>query len=140
MRTLSTILIISIALSSYAQSHSLEGVWQGIIYNQGETVKEGEAFWLDMEIDVAKKTLQAESRVEKPYKEYFAYKKVKGKVLSDSSIHFEEVNIRKKKESSFQIWCLNEGDLIYNRETGYLEGEWSSSDCHRQAGKIILFK
>jgi OmpA-OmpF porin, OOP family len=140
MRILTFIFFISIAFIGNAQRHSLAGVWQGIIYNQGEKVKEGEAFWIDLKIDVANETFEAESRVEKPYKEYFAYKRVQGSVLSDSSIHFKETNIRKKKETSQQIWCLNEGDLIYNKETGYLEGEWRSTDCKRQAGRIILFR
>jgi OOP family OmpA-OmpF porin len=140
MRYLLSILIILISFFGTSQTHSLDGVWQGIIYDQGEKVKQGEAFWIDMDIDLSEKSISGVSRVEKPYKEYFAYKRMKGAVLSDSSVHFEEINIRKKKESSDQIWCVNEGDLIYNRESGYLEGEWQSTDCKRQSGRIILFR
>ena len=61
-------------------------------------MKEGEAFWLDMDIDLTAQSISGESRIEKPYKKYFAYKSISGKVLSDSSIHISEVNIQKKKE------------------------------------------
>ena len=140
MKIFKIILLCLITIHVSAQEHSLDGTWQGIIYNDGEKVKDGKAFWVDLDIDVASGGIIGENRTEEPYKEYFAYKRMKGKVISDSSVHFEDINIRQKKESSRLIWCLNEGDLVYNKETGYLEGDWKSNDCRRQQGKIILFR
>lgn len=140
MKFLNYLFLFVLSSGVYAQQHSLDGVWQGVIYESGQKVKEGKAFWLNLTIDNSNGEITGENRVEEPYKEYFAYKRMKGNVLSDSSIHFSDINIRQKKESSRSIWCLNEGDLVYNRETGYLEGNWKSSDCRRQQGRIILFR
>lgn len=123
-----------------SQRHSLEGVWQGVFTNQMQKDKEGLAVWMDFKIDKASGKFTGISRYEQPYKENFAVKKMKGIATSDSTIHFEELSIRKKKESSMLIFCLNQGDLTYNSKTGYLEGQWSSSDCNRQRGQMKLFR
>ncbi|MEO9532877.1 MAG: OmpA family protein [Crocinitomicaceae bacterium] len=140
MKFFSLIFLFALSYNSFTQEHSLDGVWQGIIYEDGQKVKEGKAFWMDFNIDNNSGEFTGENRAEQPYKEFFAYKRMKGNATSDSSLHFEDINIRQKKESSRLIWCLNEGDLVYNRETGYLEGSWKSSDCRRQQGKIIMFR
>lgn len=140
MRLILIVIFLNSLSVVLAQRHSLEGVWQGAIYQQGTKVKDGNAFWMDIQVNEKTGALSGACRVEVPYKEYFAYKPMKGKVLSDSSIHFDEVNVRKKKESGQHIWCTNIGDLIYNKETGYLEGEWYSEECKREAGRIILYR
>jgi OOP family OmpA-OmpF porin len=134
------IFLLIVSANLLAQEHSLDGTWQGIIYENGQELKEGKAFWMKLKIDNSSGAIIGENRAEQPYKEFFAYKRMKVEVTSDSSIHFDDINISQKKESSRLIWCLNEGDLIYNRETGYLEGDWKSADCRWQQGKIILFR
>lgn len=139
MKLTTSILFLFLTIMSFSQRHSLEGVWQGIIMNGLEKPKDGMAFWVEFNVGSDGK-VSGGSREEKPYTELFAYKRLEGEVLSDSVIHFNELNIRKENNSSHQIWCVNEGDLKYNSETGYLEGEWKSIDCKRRRGKIILYR
>ena len=129
-----------IALSVFAQKHELDGVWQGISYTLREKPKEGTALWMEFNVDVKSGEFTGYARYEEPYEEFYAYKKMKGKVTSDSTLEFEEVSIRKKQESSYVIWCKNFGELRYNSTTGYLEGTYRSSDCPRNSGKIILYR
>lgn len=138
IRILIFYLVFSIA--SFAQRHSLEGVWQGVFTNQMQTNKDGLAIWMEFKVDEKSGELKGFSRYEQPYKEFYAFKRLKGKVTSDSTLTFEEINIRKKQESSFHIWCLNFGEVRYDYETGYLEGTWKSSDCGSQRGKMILYR
>lgn len=140
MRLILAISFILYSQLNYAQRHSLEGVWQGIITTYLEKPSEGQAIWMNFQINSKEGDLTGESRYEVPYKEHFAYKRLDGQVLSDTSIHFSEINVRKKKEGSHQIWCINDGDLTYNRVTGYLEGKWVSTDCKSPGGRIILYR
>ncbi|MBD3636435.1 MAG: OmpA family protein [Crocinitomicaceae bacterium] len=126
--------------SVFCQRHSLQGVWQGISTTRTQKPEQGMALWMEFDINTKTGEFTGFARYEKPYEEFFAYKKMKGTVTSDSTLEFEEVSIRKKEESSFLIWCKNFGDLTYNSKTGYLEGSWRSSDCPRQMGKIILYR
>lgn len=126
--------------SSYAQRHSLEGVWQGMITTYLEKPEEGKAIWMEFDIDESSGKFKGTSRYEQPYKEYYAYKRINGEVTSDSSIQFNDINIRKKQGHSHLIWCLNEGTLVYNKVTGYLEGTWKSKDCKSPGGKIIMYR
>jgi OmpA-OmpF porin, OOP family len=140
MRFFLSIAVIITTFSVSSQRHSLHGVWQGISYNAAQKPEEGNAVWMEFDIDFKSGEFTGFARYEKPYKEFFAYKKMKGYATSDSSIHFEEVSIRKKEESSFVIWCKNTGDLTYNPTSGYLTGAWRSADCPRQSGKTVMYR
>jgi OOP family OmpA-OmpF porin len=139
MKFVSSIILIFLLFVSYGQRHSLEGVWQGIIMTGIQQPKDGMAFWMEFNMD-AEGRIKGGSREEKPYTELFAYKRLEGKVVNDSVLKFNEINIRKEQVTSHQIWCVNEGQLKYNSVTGYLEGEWKSTDCKRRKGKIILYR
>lgn len=140
MKSIICLFLIFLSCSAFGQRHSLEGVWQGLFTNQMQTNKEGLALWMEFNVNMSSGKFEGFSRYEQPYKSFYAFKKMKGEVTSDSTLHFEEISIRKKKESGQLIFCKNFGDLTYNSKTGYLEGAWSSSDCTRQKGKITLFR
>ncbi|MEX1003499.1 MAG: OmpA family protein [Crocinitomicaceae bacterium] len=133
-----TIAVLSVNLA-LSQTHKLEGVWQGIVTTYNQKPAEGNALWMKFNI-TADGEIKGESRYEKPYSELFAYKQLKGKATSDSTLHFDESFIQKEKNSSQMVWCINEGDLTYNSKTGYLEGSWESTNCNRRGGKMILFR
>lgn len=136
------LLIVSFlcSLPLFSQRHSLQGVWQGISHELSESKKDGTALWMEFDIDLGSGKFEGFARYEKPYEEYYAYKKIKGEVTSDSTLKFEEVSIRKKEESSYVIWCKNFGELRYNSNSGYLTGSYRSSDCPRRMGKIIMYR
>jgi outer membrane protein OmpA-like peptidoglycan-associated protein len=139
MKFIVSIFLIAFVVTSFSQRHSLEGVWQGIITTDLEKPKDGKAFWMEFNMDADGKIVGG-SREEKPFTELFAYKRLSGESTSDSTLHFSEMNIRKEKNSSHLVWCVNHGDLTYNSVTGYLEGDWESTDCKRRRGKIILYR
>ena len=140
MRLLFVLFLLLTLNCSYSQIHSLEGVWQGVFTTYLEKPSEGHAIWMEFRMNTSTGEFDGESRHEMPYKELFAYKKMNGKIISDSSIHFNEYQNKKKKETSHLIWCLNEGDLVYNKETGYLEGGWRSTDCKSPGGRITMYR
>ena len=140
MKSLLVIAALLLTFSLFSQKHSLHGVWQGIEHTNMQQPKLGNALWMEFDIDIKTGDFKGFARYEKPYEEFFAYKKMKGKATSDSTIQFEEVNILKKEESSYVIWCKNFGELTYNSEDGYLRGTYRSSDCHRNQGKMIMYR
>jgi outer membrane protein OmpA-like peptidoglycan-associated protein len=140
MKSILLIVFSCFIIASFGQRHSLEGVWQGIISSHTENYDKGKAFWMNFDVDEGTNVISGASRIEKPYTEYFAYKPLKGKTLNDSVLQFEEINIRKQNNSSRLIWCKYKGELTYNSRTGYLEGDWVSTDCNRTGGKLILYR
>lgn len=139
MRKLLILLFLSTTVV-YGQLGFLEGTWQGIITTYNEQPKDGHAVWFEFKIDQDSGELKGESRVEKPFTEFFAYKNLKGKVTARNELSFEEVFIGLQKNSGRDIWCLNQGSLTYNDSTGYLKGTWTSSNCRRLSGDIILYR
>jgi len=133
------LLIFSVPIA-YSQLGFLEGTWQGIITTYNQSPKDGNAVWFDFHIDANSGDLKGESRVETPFTNFFAYKNFKGKVESRNVLSFEEIFIGLQKNTGREIWCLNQGTLKYNDSTGYLKGKWTSSDCRRLSGEIVLYR
>lgn len=131
---------ILLSLNVVAQINFLEGSWQGIITNGVEPYKSGNAIWFDFQIDKTTGNMKGDSRIETPFTEYFAYKNIKGSAEDRNLIHFEDVLIGLQENASGKFWCTNKGTLTYNDSTGYLTGTWSSIDCKRASGKIILYR
>lgn len=140
MRKILFILFIIVTNNLTGQINFLEGTWQGIIITGNETYKKGNAIWFDFKIDKVTGDMKGESRVETPFTNYFAYKNIKGKAEDRNLIHFEDVLIGLQENDPGRNWCSNKGTLSYNDSTGYLSGTWTSDDCKRMNGKIILFR
>lgn len=134
------ILLTLFSAPLWGQLNYLEGTWQGIITTYNQSPKDGNAIWFDFSVDVSTGAMKGESRVETPFSKYFAYKNIKGEVTSKHEVSFEDIFIGAQKNSGRQVWCMNEGTLTYNDSTGYLSGKWSSSDCKRMSGEIILYR
>lgn len=133
-------LILAVSMTSFAQKNFLEGSWQGIITNYNQSPKDGKAIWFDFTVDASSGNMKGESRVETPFTEYFAYKNIKGVVSSRNEISFEDILIGKQENSGSSFWCLNQGNLTYDDSTGYLTGKWTSKDCKRYSGEIVLYR
>jgi len=126
-----------ISFLSKGQVSFFEGVWQGIIINNGQKTEQGKAIWFEFIRDSDTK-LKGESRIETPFSQYYAIKLVKANV-NKKQLSFEEVMFGNKKNSGRAYWCLLKGELTYNDSTGYLSGDYYSTSC-RSSGKIILFR
>lgn len=140
MRFLIGIAFLVLTEPVFSQINFLEGTWQGIIMTGGETYKKGNAIWFDFKIDKTTGVMKGESRIETPFTHYFAYKNIKGRAEDRNIIHFEDVIIGLQENESGKYWCTNKGTLTYNDSTGYLSGAWTSDDCKRLTGKIILYR
>lgn len=136
------VFLISILISSVCQGQVkfLEGTWQGILTHYGEAYKDGIAVWFDFQIDATTGEMKGESRLEEPFKPYFAYKNIKGKAEDRNHISFEDVIIGNQESAFGKVWCMQEGDLVYDDSTGYLTGSWKSPDCRSQSGQLILYR
>ena len=140
MRMLVLIAIFLVADVAHSQLNFLDGTWQGIISTNPDGYKKGAAIWFDFTIDKTTGDMKGESRLETPFTKYFAYKNIKGKAENKTKIIFEDVIIGLQKNTSGKVWCTNKGTLEYNDSTGYLSGTWTSIDCKRASGKIVLYR
>lgn len=133
-------IMLGCAVQVNAQLNYLEGTWQGIITKYNKSPKDGDAIWFDFTVDPSTGEMKGESRLERPFTDYYAYKNIKGKVLSKREVEFEDVFIGARKNSGRNVWCMLKGTLTYDDSTGYLTGKWSSSDCSRASGEMILYR
>lgn len=113
------------------------GLWQGILIQDGKTIDQGNIIYLN--IINTKGLIEAKTKEELYGTELFAVKKLKPEINGDI-LAFKQTNIEKKKISSKTNWCLFDGQLKYIDSTGYLEGKYTSSDCKRVSGKIVLYR
>lgn len=140
MRLIFFQILIVFSCSVSGQINFLEGTWQGIITSYAEPYSKGNAIWFDFKIDKVSGTMSGDARVEAPFTNYFAYKIIKGNAEDKNIVHFEDVLIGLQENTPGKNWCENKGTLIYNDSTGYLSGTYTSTDCKRLNGKIVLYR
>jgi len=140
MNKITFLFFIFFTVNLSAQDNFLEGIWQGLKVNLNQSNAEGYAIWFDFRIDQKTKEITGESRIEIPFSEYYALKIIKGKLISKYVIEFEDVIFGNKKNSGRAYWCLIKGKLTYDETTGYLSGEFRSSTCRTNVGKITLYR
>jgi len=136
MRRLPLLLFLLTSLSIFGQSE-LDGVWQGIIIPNGKSNSESNPFFLNIKTVDGKTSGQ--SREEIFGTDYYSIGKFYGSMKNDG-FDWKHVIYQKKEGNSKVTWCKLNSNLKYNSSTGYLEGNYFSSDCRNVAGKIILFK
>jgi OOP family OmpA-OmpF porin len=140
MKNLLSIVFISLNFFVVSQKDYLNGTWQGLDVNLGESNNKGKAIWFNINIDNKTKLVSGAARIETPFTDYYVIKSIKGKVISENEIQFEDVMFGNKKNSGQSYWCLLKGKLKYSEQTGYFTGEYTSSDCRNNVGKITMFK
>ena len=113
------------------------GIWQGLMIKDGFKNEQASIFFADFKI--TKGVVEGKTRDEIFNTDQYAVKKIKG-TCKNNEIKFNQYVIEKKKNSSKTNWCNIEADLFYNDSTGYLEGRYTSTDCKRNTGKIILYR
>lgn len=132
------IIFIILIFSIQAQSqYNLDGVWQGIIYKNGQ--KDAETSIIFLDLNSKQNTYQGKSREEFYNSDFYIIHLLKGN-FKDKKLTLQENVVEKKKTSSKQAVCNNEYTLTYDDSTGYLSGEYISSTCRGVGGKIILYR
>ena len=124
------------SLSIDAQS-SLTGTWQGLLVRDGVPLKNASIIYLNILSNETE--FIGKIREELCDTDLFAIKKTKG-IINDRTLSFQQTGIEKKKTNSKTTWCLISAKLIYNDSTGYLEGNFTSTDCRNNRGKIVLYR
>lgn len=132
-------MVRGISFSTQASSF-FNGTWQGLKVRMGQPNQKGMAYWVEFKVDESTNEITGESREEYPFTKNYALKSIKGKVISDHQIEFNEVMFGNKKNSGKSYWCLINGTLTYNDSTGYLTGDFLSKDCRAEVGHLTLYK
>lgn len=136
MKHFLTILILVISTFNL-WSQSLHGTWKGVLIPSGKSIEEGIVVYAEFNIN--NQHLTGKMREEIPADEAYAIKQLKGKI-KDNQLDFSQFVIEKSTRSKGTKWCRLNGSLTLNEATGYLKGTYTSSDCKRFMGEIILFR
>lgn len=137
------LLFIAMVLSVspvFTQLDFLKGSWQGILTTFNQSYEDGTAVWFDFTFDSETGAMKGESRCETPFTPYFAYKNIEGKATEAFTVEYKDVIIGYQENQGGRAWCHQSGELTYDPNTGYLSGNWKSSDCRSMSGKITLFR
>jgi len=120
-----------------AANTNYNGTWQGVMVRKGYSMDKGTVFYLDLTI--SDKDISGKSREELFDTEYFSMKKIDGHT-EDGGIYINQLVEIKSNKTSRQKWCRVNAHLTYDPSTGYLKGEYISTDCRRVAGELILYR
>lgn len=124
--------------SFYSESQSeFKGTWLGIVQRAGQKVKDASLLYLSIEGN--NDAISGYTREEIFDTENFAVKQIKGSIKNDI-LKIEQVVIQKSKQNNSAKWCRFNAELKYNATTGYLEGDFISTDCKRVIGKLLLYR
>jgi len=116
---------------------NFNGNWEGIIIRAGYPIEKGTLLYLELE--AVNGFFSGYSREEIVNTDKYALKRISGSAKGDI-ITFKQVSIQKSSISSRIKWCRFQAELTFNKNTGYLEGNYESIDCKRVIGKIILYR
>ncbi|MCH2225827.1 MAG: OmpA family protein [Crocinitomicaceae bacterium] len=123
-------------LGSHAQYPDFSGTWQGVMTRAGMPSEKGTLFYT--EIIVSNNIVSGFTREEMYDSPYYSVKKIKGNA-SEILTFSQSVEIKSEKSSKIK-WCKANFELSYNTETGYLTGNFTSTDCRRVIGDVILYR
>lgn len=110
-----------------------EGNWQGLLIRTGQKPEQANIVYLQLSPENT-----CYSREELPGKVAYAYRKCSSVKKGDGIVVKQEF-IEKKKDAAGNRWCAMEISLRYNDTTGYLEGNFKSTECRGIVGRIICY-
>ena len=121
----------------FSANFDVSGTWQGVMYRKGTAMEKGTVFYADFQLTDGLITgMTREEMYDSPY---FSVKKINGSVEENSFSFNQLVEVKSKKTSRIK-WCRIAADLTYNPTTGYLSGDFVSTDCRRMLGTIVLYR
>lgn len=114
-----------------------DGTWQGVLIRNGYSIEESTLFYTSF--DKENNSISGLSREETYDSPYFSVKKLSGSI-ENNTLKFKQVVELKSKRSGRSKWCRLSFQVNYNDSSGYLQGDFISTDCKRVIGKVILYK
>lgn len=136
MRLALLFILITMQFFLFAEEQ-LSGTWQGILTYAGQKIEQSNLLYV--QIDGDKGEVDGLMREEKYESDLYALKQTKF-ILKDNKMEFKQIVVSKSKKSSSTKWCRLSGELTYDEHSGYLSGQFTSTDCKRVIGTIILYK
>jgi len=124
--------------NSYAEidTKALEGTWQGIFSQPGNSQIDNFAYWITLKEENG--AIKGHSRTEVANSEAYGLMQLSGSV-SDYALTLQEKRIMRQYNPTGFDWCLKFTKLRYNKEDKSLRGEWYADNC-KENGSIILYK
>ncbi|MGM0479062.1 MAG: OmpA family protein [Bacteroidota bacterium] len=136
-RSLLLLLCMGLTLISWNQQN-LEGNWKGFIQRANQTIAQSDVFYLKLDKNDGK--WEGRTRIELLEDEVMAIKSFEGKALETKGIAIQEDYVRNSSNDRNAPTCKLNYTLNFNDSTGYLKGEFESSDCRNTLGKVVLFR
>ncbi|MEX2485502.1 MAG: OmpA family protein, partial [Brumimicrobium sp.] len=126
--------VISISLCSQTE---LKGQWKGVIKYSYQSLEKADVIYITVSTSSGKIT--GKTRIENLNSEEYAVKTFKGK-QTQNEFTLEETYLKSSTHSREAPKCKIISTLEYNDSTGYLKGNFKSTDCRNKIGEIILFR
>ena len=136
MKYLTLIVFFNTVLFTVAQ-FDFKGEWKGVIKFSYQSLEESDIIFLSLSGD--ENNIEGKSRIEILNSEDFAVKTLKGE-LKESKIKLSEEYLKSSTHSRNAPKCKMVYELTYDDSTGYLSGNFNSSDCRNKMGEVILFR
>lgn len=107
----------------------------------GKSFADAQVIWLRLPKEITSKKQSGTyiSRQESYQTEFYALHKVTVYLETNETV-VEESKAFKKKLNRGVPFCRMTYRMIYNDNTGYLDGTYMSTDCRGVSGKVILYK
>lgn len=137
MRHLFSFLICLTSLVSFGKESPFEGTWQGVLFKAGTSIDQGSILYAEFRVNDG--IVSGYMREETFGTENFGLKQITGKV-EGNKLTFNQTVTEKNKTAYRSKWCLMKGELTYDSTTGYFSGDYQSTDCKRNIGKIVMYE
>lgn len=119
--------------------HKLEGTWQGLLTQFGQDWDKSYIIFFEFKMDEEGR-ITGKVRDEAPYSGNYALKTMEGVARKENKISYSQKHVLEEIRNHEIYWCLSDGELTYNDTTGYLKGDWTSTNCKRTTGQVILYR
>ncbi len=135
----SILLIIALFASSslLAEDFNPSGTWQGVLIRKGTQMKDAVLIYFDFKVEDGH--ISGYSREEIFDASNFSVKKLDGDMNGDQ-LDIQQIAETKSSQSSRVKWCRFSANLKYDPLTGYMKGEYVSTDCRNVMGDLILYR
>lgn len=137
MRYAYFLFFLSLATQVFSADNTFTGTWEGVLFKAGQPMEKGTVLYAEFNIQDG--ILTGSMREEAYNTDYFGLKQVTGTV-QNGKLLFNQIVVENNKTAYRSKWCLQKGTLTYDSITGYLTGDFESTDCGRLIGKIILYR
>ena len=137
MKSILFLFVLFLSFPFLAQDFNPSGTWQGVMMRKGTSLKDAVLIYFDFTLEDGH--ISGFSREELFDSPNFSVKKLDGDMNGDQ-LEIQQIVQTKSQQSSRSKWCRFSVNLNYNPLTGYMTGEYVSTDCRNVMGDLILYR